>query len=194
MSTEERKPKVALPPQRGGEAKLCHRKGEKSHSPVPQSAWQNCLERPPAPRGGIGRRKRNEHERHIILRLNRAARLPRPWPGTERGVSARRKKRRKHSKPSPKLRKHVLGHNRAARVPRPAPALSGGGSAGQNRQEHPKLAQETQKTPEPINKKNPYLGTRKTENHRAQRRCVNQLSTAEPLDSLTLRWTPVQTR
>ena len=43
---------------RGGEAKLHHRKGETSHSPVPQSAWQNYLEHPPAPRGGVGRTKK----------------------------------------------------------------------------------------------------------------------------------------
>ena len=35
---------------KGGEAN--RRKAEKSHSPVPQSAWQNYLERPP-PRGGV---------------------------------------------------------------------------------------------------------------------------------------------
>ena len=81
---------------RGGEAKLYHQKGEKSHSPVPQSAWQNYLERPP-PRGGRSAgRKRNKHEKHIILCLNRAARLPRPWPGTEWG--GRQDKTRRNTK------------------------------------------------------------------------------------------------
>ena len=70
---------------RGGEAKLYHRKGEKSQSPVPQSAWKNYPERPPPRGGGLAGRKRNEHEKHVMLWLNRAARLPEPWPGTERG-------------------------------------------------------------------------------------------------------------
>ena len=51
--------RIAITAARGGEAKWYHRKGEKSHSPVPKSAWQNYLERPPAPAGG-GRQDEKE--------------------------------------------------------------------------------------------------------------------------------------
>ena len=34
--------------------------------------------------GGVRRTKRSEHVKHIALCLNRTARLPSPWPGTER--------------------------------------------------------------------------------------------------------------
>ena len=81
---------------RGGEAKLYHRKGENYHNLVPQSAWQNYVEHPPPRGGGSAGRKRNEHEKHITLCLNRVARLARPWPGTERG--GRQDKTRRNTK------------------------------------------------------------------------------------------------
>ena len=75
---------------------------------------------PPPPRGGRGSagRKRNEHEKPTVLCLNLPARLPRPWPGTERGGPAGRKNAgttpspaqsgKKHPEPSPKTRKACL--------------------------------------------------------------------------------------
>ena len=65
------------------------------------------------------------------------------------------KKQKNHPKPGPKLGKHVLGHNRAARLPRLTPALSGGSRQDKKRRNTPKPAQETEKTPEPIDKKKP---------------------------------------
>ena len=58
---------------RGGEAKLYRRTGEKSHSPVPQGVVK-LPRTPPRPErgGGAAGRKRNEHEKHIIVCLNRA--------------------------------------------------------------------------------------------------------------------------
>ena len=71
------------------------------------------------------------------------------------------KARRNTPKPSPKTQKRVLGQDRTARLPKPGPALSGGVGRTKRRWNTPKPAQETQKAPEPINKKNPDLGTHK---------------------------------
>ena len=130
VSTQEQKTEVAPQPQRGGgEAKVYHRKGTKksSHSsPVPQqSEWPKIPRTPPTPReGGSAGRKRSEHEKTTVLCPNFAARLLRPWPGTEGGgrqddktgepPQAWPNQPRTTPNPAPQLRNRVLCSNGAA--------------------------------------------------------------------------------
>ena len=161
---EKRKPKVAPQSQRGGSRRNYTTEKEK--------------------------KKTHSYLVRVVLYHSRSGKITQNAPGPDGGGRQDEKKRRNHPKPGPKLRKRVLDHHRAARLPRPAPTLSGAGRQDKTRRNTPNAPQENQKTPEPINTKNPDLENPKTEKYRAQRRCENQLSTPAPRYSSTLRWIP----
>ena len=151
MSTEERKPKAAPQPQRGGARRNYNtEKEKKTHtSPVPQSERQNYPKRPRRQGGGVGRTKKKGTRKAYshVSQLSERPDYPDHDPVLNGGGSAGcQKKQRSHAKPGPKLRKRVLGHNRAAMSPRPAPTLGGGGRQDKTRRNTPKTTQKTQKT------------------------------------------------
>ena len=128
--------------------------------------------------------------KNIALCLGRAARLPRAWPGTERGESVGPHTTRNTPTLSPKTQKRVLGPERTATLPRPAPALSGGSTRQKHAETPQNQPKRLRKRKNQSTRKPQTSKTRKTEAYRAQRRCENQLSTAAPRDLSTLPWTP----
>ena len=131
---------------------------------------------PDAPSGGgSAGRKRNEHEKRVVLYLNRAARLPNGPARSGRGPQDIT--RRNTPKPSPKTQKRVLGHHRTARLPRPAPALGGGGRQDKTRRNTTNHCNGLRKSQNQPIRKTQTSEPRKTKSYRAQRRCENQLST-----------------
>ena len=151
MSTEERKTEVAPQPQRGGARRNYTTEKEK------KKITQSCAtigvaeipRTPPAPWGGGGSagRKRNEHEKHTVLCLNLAARLPRPCHGPELGGGRQDKKTqepppslpdhaRNTQKPSPKTQKLCLVRQQSGLITQTSPGTERGWSAGRHEKKH----------------------------------------------------------
>ena len=109
VSTGKRNTEVAPQPQRGGARR--HYTTEKEKKKHTQScatvAAVKAPRTPLAPRvGGSARRKGNEYEKPAVQCHNLAARLPRPWPGTERwGVGGRPDGKKTQRPPQAQLKK-----------------------------------------------------------------------------------------
>ena len=98
--------------------------------------------------------------KNIALCLGRAARLPRAWPGTERGESVG-PHTQAHPNPQPENSKTCPGPRKNGHTTQTSPGTERGVDKTKTRRNTPKPAQETPQTQKPINKKAPDLENQK---------------------------------